>query len=218
YSVARWLADVASVVAEITGQGRVGVIVGGTGLYFKARVEGLSPVPPIPEDVRERWRAFAAVAQDGELHGELARRDPVMAARLAPRDRQRLTRALEVVEATGRSLAEWQTLPGNPLVMAEEAECLVVDRPRADLHRRADQRFDAMVAEGALDEVAGLKAQGLDSALPVMRALGVAPLLAHLNGELALPQAIERGKIETRQYIKRQATWLRRNMSAWRRV
>ncbi len=218
YSVARWLEDVGRELDAAWARGLVPIVVGGTGLYFKALTEGLSPVPPVEAAVRARWRAFALTAPAGALHEALVRLDPSMAARLAPGDTQRLTRALEVVEGTGRSLAAWQSMAGTALVSSDATECLVVTRSRTELHRRADQRFDAMMAAGALDEVAGLKALGLDRNLPVMRALGVAPLLAHLDGEVDLDWAIERAKIETRQYIKRQETWLRCNMSSWKSV
>ncbi|MDX2158778.1 MAG: tRNA (adenosine(37)-N6)-dimethylallyltransferase MiaA [Hyphomicrobiaceae bacterium] len=218
YSVARWLEDVAAVVAQVREAGAVAIIVGGTGLYFKALTEGLSAVPRVPDEVRRRWRQLATQAPPGELHRILAGRDPVMAARLAPGDTQRLTRALEVMEATGRSLAEWQALPGVPLVRAEVADCLVVRRPRSELHDRCDRRLDAMIEAGALDEVARLVELELPDDAPVMRALGVRPLAAHLVGRLSRDQAVAQAKLETRQYVKRQETWLNRNMSSWKIV
>jgi tRNA dimethylallyltransferase len=139
-----------------------------------------------------------------------------MAARLAPGDTQRILRALEVVEATGVSLAEWQSRPGTPLVPVAEAECIVVGMPRPELHRRADQRLDQMIAAGAVDEVAALVARRLPPDRPALRALGVAPLAAHLAGRVTLADALAAAKLETRQYIKRQETWLRKNMISWK--
>ncbi len=216
YSVAGWLADVALVLEATRSQGRTPIIVGGTGLYFEALLRGLSPVPPIPEAVRRRWREAALAAAPGDMHRQLAAVDPVMAARLDPADRQRLTRALEVMEATGRSLAEWQSTPGTPLVDEAEAECIVVRPERAVLHGRSDRRFDQMMDAGAVDEVRALVQLGLPTDRPVMRALGVAPIAAYLAGVLSRVEAAERGKLETRQYIKRQETWLRRRMRGWR--
>ena len=215
YSVARWIADVHEVLARAREQGQTPIIVGGTGLYFKALLEGLSPVPEIPAEIRVHWRAEAKRLGGPQLHAELRARDHVMAARLAPGDTQRITRALEVLAATGRSLADWQAIPGEPVFDAASTERLVVTLPRASLHERCDRRFDQMMSQGALDEVRGLRALNLDPALPVMGALGVRPLLRHLAGEIDLATAIEAGKRETRQYVKRQETWLKREMIAW---
>lgn len=141
-----------------------------------------------------------------------------MASRLMPGDTQRIVRALEVLESTGRSLAEWQRLPGEPLLPEAETVRLLITPERDELVRRIESRFDAMVAEGALEEVRQLDALGLDPALPLMGALGVRPFRRHLAGDIGLEAAIEASKIETRQYAKRQVTWSRRNMSSWNRV
>jgi tRNA dimethylallyltransferase len=218
YSVGRWLADVAEVVADAGAAGRTPIVVGGTGLYFLALLEGLSPVPEIPADIRAHWRGVALDVGAADLHAHLASKDPEMAARLSPSDAQRVTRALEVLDATGRSLADWQRQPGVPVLAAEDCERLVVSPPRDVLHARANQRFDAMMNGGALDEVRALAALGLSSELPVMRALGVRPLIDLLDGRLSEPEAVEQAKAETRQYQKRQLTWLRRQMSAWKLV
>jgi tRNA dimethylallyltransferase len=218
YSVARWLDDVLDALGAAKAKRLLPIIVGGTGLYFKALLEGLSPMPAIPAEVRRHWREVAATAAPGVLHRMLGERDELMAARLAPADTQRLTRALEVIEATGRSLADWQALPGEALLRREAVERLVVRVPREALHRRCDRRFDRMIALGALDEVRALGRLGLDGDRPVMRALGVAPLAAHLAGELSLADAVTRAKAETRQYVKRQETWLRRHMADWEPV
>ncbi len=215
YSTGRWLADVGVVLADAEQAGQVPIIAGGTGLYFKALLEGLSPVPDIPPTVRERWRAAAATRDGAALHALLAERDPLMAARLRPSDPQRIVRALEVVTATGRSLAEWQSEPGRPLLDEAGVARFVIAPPREALAARIEARFGAMLGTGALDEVAALAAQDLDPGLPAMRALGVAPLMAHLRGELTLEAAAAQAVTETRRYAKRQMTWARRHMVAW---
>ncbi len=218
YSVGHWLEDVAEVLDECGRSGRVPIITGGTGLYFKALLEGLSPIPRIPSEIREHWRSQAALIGAPRLHEILATRDPESAARLRPEDTQRLTRALEVLEATGRSLSDWQREPGRPLVAVDDALCLVASLDRAELHRRADARLDAMMVAGALIEVEVLARKGYATDLPLMRALGVGPLIEVLAGNVGLEAAVERTKLDTRQYIKRQETWLNRNMIAWNKV
>jgi tRNA dimethylallyltransferase len=215
YSVGRWIEDVRSAIAEAGKQGRRPIIVGGTGLYFKALLEGLSAIPPVPPDIRAYWRAQAAELGAPALHAILVERDPEMAARLRPNDTQRVTRALEVLAATGRSLAHWQREPGTPVLRAEETERLLILPERTDLYARCDQRFDVMMTAGAEAEVATLLALGLEPGLPALGALGLAPLAAMMTGRLTRDDALTQAKTETRQYAKRQLTWLRRNMSAW---
>jgi tRNA dimethylallyltransferase len=218
YSVGRWLIDAAHAINEAHTKGQTPIIVGGTGLYFLSLFGGLSPVPEIPTDIRQHWRETAARSGVGELHLKLTARDPETAARLAPADTQRITRALEVLDATGRSLASWQRQPGVPVLDEAATERIVVSPPRDELHARANQRFDQMMATGALEEVAQLATLNLSTELPIMRALGVRPLLEFLGGKLDRETAIEQAKAETRQYQKRQSTWIRRQMSAWRHV
>jgi len=214
YSVSRWLADVGMALADAQREGLCPIVVGGTGLYFKALTEGLSPVPPIPADVRERWRE-AARRDPMQLYDTLRQRDPAMAARLPATDTQRITRALEVIDATGLSLAEWHGRRGRPLLDGMACERLLVTRSRQELYERCDRRFEAMIVAGALGEVKALAALGLSPDLPAMRALGVAPLLAHLQGALSIDEAVARGQAETRQYVKRQETWARKFMADW---
>lgn len=217
YSVGRYAEDAARAIAQAQAQRLRPIITGGTGLYFKALLEGLSPIPPIPESVRAHWRREGEVRGSGALHAVLQERDPVMAGRLNAADTQRVVRALEVLEETGRSLASWQEQPGTP-VIAGDAIRLLVTRPRSELHARADARFDAMMARGALDEAARLAALHLSSELPAMRVLGAGPLIAAVRGELELADAVTRAKAETRQYIKRQETWARRYMISWQSI
>ena len=218
YSAGRYAVDVAGAIAEARAAGRVPIVVGGTGLYFKVLLEGLSPVPPADPQVRDFWRAQARVRPASELHALLAARDPETAARLMPTDPQRIVRALEVLESTGRSLADWQRAPGRPVLLEHETVLLLVMPERAAHGALIELRFDAMMAAGALEEVRALLAFGYSSELPLMRALGVAPLAGHLKGALSLPDAIAATKGDTRKYAKRQLTWLKRNMIAWNTI
>ena len=218
YSVGRWLADIAGALETAGADGRVPIIAGGTGLYFEALLNGLSPVPGIAPGVRAHWRAEAARLGPLALHAELSARDPAMAARLRPSDPQRVTRALEVLESTGRSLAEWQGVASQPVIKSHAAVRIVLTPDRDSLYARCNARFDAMLAEGALQEVAALKAQALPPELPAMRATGVRELMAHLRGELSLETAAQAAKAETRRFAKRQGTWIRNRMKDWTTV
>ncbi len=218
YSVGHWLADIEPVLENVRQQGKTPIIVGGTGLYFKALLHGLSPVPDIPPAIRDKWRQ-RALDPAFDLHASLKDADPDMAERLLPGDRQRLARALEVHEATGRSLAYWQQQqPKTGLLDEKNTVKLVIGIDRAELYARCDRRFDQMMERGALDEVEKLLTLNLPSSLPSMRALGVPPLCAFLSGAISLQQAVERAKTETRQYAKRQNTWLKSNMITWKEV
>ena len=207
YSVGRWLAGARMALQQVWAEGHLPIVTGGTGLYFRALERGLAEVPPIAADVRQSWRDFT-----GDLHGELARRDPEAASRLNRNDRQRLIRALEVVEATGRTLGQWQSEAGRTAVLADVAvERIFLAVPRHELYARAEARFDAMIAMGALDEVRPLTQ--FDAALPMMKAIGVPELLAHLRGEMPVEAAVAAAKTATRHYIKRQLTWWRGQQS-----
>lgn len=218
-SAAAWAAEALAVLEENWGLGRTPVVVGGTGLYFRTLIEGIAPVPEIPEDVRQAVRDRLADFGPEALHEELRHRDPELAARLAPGDSQRIARALEVAEATGRPLSEWQRVPpaGGLKDRADVAiHAFALIPPRDLLHERCDRRLEIMVREhGALDEVAALLTHGYDPALPVMKALGVPEFAAHLRGELNLDEAMFRAKAATRQYAKRQCTWFRNQFPAW---
>lgn len=215
YSVGRWLADASGILAATRAEGRVPIFVGGTGLYFKALIAGLSAIPPVPEAVRSSLRAEFADTSAPDLHAVLAERDEEAAAGLQPNDRQRIMRALEVLEATGRSIVTFRDArePG-PLTGAPVARLFLAPE-RDALRARIDARFDAMMEAGALDEVARLAARDLDPALPVMRAHGVPGLIAHLRGEISLADSIARGKADTRAYAKRQFTWFRNVLPGW---
>jgi tRNA dimethylallyltransferase len=212
FSAGAWVEDAAKALAEARGQKRLPIFVGGSGLYFKALTRGLSAVPPIPAEVRDDVRA--RLERDGveALHAELARRDPVSAERLKPRDRTRIARALEVVEATGRALPDWHREGLPPLLPRSEFSALFLAPEREKLYARIDVRFGAMLAAGALDEVAALAARKLDPLLPAMKAHGVPVLIRHLRGEITREEAAEIGRADTRHYAKRQFTWFRHQL------
>ena len=215
YSAGRYTVDAAAAIAAARSASRVPIVVGGTGLYFKALLEGLSPVPPTDPDVRKYWREQARLRPAPELHALLTQRDPETAARLMPTDPQRIVRALEVLESTGRSLADWQKQPGQPVLREAETARLLVLPDRGTQGARIDARFDAMLAAGVVEEVRALVALAYSPELPIMRAHGVPALAAHLAGQLTLGEAAEMAKADTRHYAKRQLTWLKRNMMSW---
>jgi tRNA dimethylallyltransferase len=212
YSVGRWCTEAADVLAATRREAHAAIVVGGTGLYFNALTRGLAAVPPIPAQIRNEVRT--RLASDGveALHAELTRRDPAAAARLMAGDRARVTRALEVILATGRSILQWHEANMPARVDAALAAKVFLMPDRDALLRRIDARFDAMMAVGAMDEVRALAARHLDPTLPAMKAHGVPWLIRHLNGEIALAEAVEGGKRDTRQYTKRQATWFRNQL------
>jgi len=212
FSAGSFVADAAKALAEARAERRVPIFVGGSGLYFKAITRGLSAVPPIPSEVRDSVRT--RLERDGveALHAELAQRDPVSAARLKPRDRTRIARALEVVEATGRSLADWHREGLPPILPHGEFIAMFLAPEREQLYARIDARFDAMLKAGALNEVAALAARNLDPLLPAMKAHGVPALIRHLKGEITLDEAAEIGRADTRHYAKRQFTWFRHQL------
>jgi tRNA dimethylallyltransferase len=212
YSVGRWCSEAAAELAAAKADNRAAIIVGGTGLYFNALSRGLAAVPPIPGVIRDEVRARLAGEGVAALHAELAVRDPAAAAQLRPADRARVTRALEVVLATGRSILDWHE-ENKPATIDLNTTVKVFLMPdRDELAHRIDARFDAMMAAGALDEVRALAARKLNPSLPAMKAHGVPWLIRHLTGEVTLAAAIEHAKLETRQYTKRQATWFRNQL------
>lgn len=217
FSVARWLELAGETMRDILDRGRVPILVGGTGLYFKALLQGLSDVPDIDAVIREHVRRIVSTEGPLAAHGMLRSEDPVMADRLQPGDGQRIARALEVIRSTGRSLASWQndTSPGplEALDRRGDVAKLLLMPPRDWLYERCDRRFDLMMERGALDEVRTLPP--LDANLPALKALGVAPLRAHLEGACSLEEAVGQAKTATRQYAKRQLTWFRNQCTDW---
>jgi tRNA dimethylallyltransferase len=215
YSVGRWCRDVGEVLKDVAVQGRVPILVGGTGLYFKALLSGLAAVPPIPADIRAQIRARIRTEGAPALHAELMTRDPVTAQRLMVNDRSRISRALEVVAATGRPLSDWHRAGLPPLIAPERAAKVFVTCERKELVARIDARFAAMLKVGALAEVRALAARQLDPSLPAMKAHGVPWLIRHLNGEISLDEAAAGAMMDTRRYAKRQLTWFRNQMKDW---
>jgi tRNA dimethylallyltransferase len=215
YSVARYLEDAAAAVAEVRRAGRLPILVGGTGLYFKALTVGISAIPTVPAAVRDRIRRETLGLSAAELHRRLSRCDAATASRLRPSDPQRIIRALEVFEATGRPLIGFQQGEKRPALQHDWAGFFLA-LPRQELLARIDRRFDDMVAAGALEEVVRLRARQLDPTLPVLRAHGVPGLIDHLNGHCSLATAVARGKSDTRHYMKRQHTWARHQLPNFR--
>jgi tRNA dimethylallyltransferase len=209
--VARWLADATVEIEAVWRSGWVPIVTGGTGLYFKALDQGLADIPLIPSDITEKWRAAK-----GDLHAELAKRDEGVASRLNPNDRQRIIRALEVFEGTGRSLDYWQREAQSQAALAgTEVKRIFLNPDRKVLYERADKRFARMVKEGGVEEVKALLALGLDTSKPIMKAIGVREIAAWLSGWRGPEEAIKAGQTATRQYIKRQLTWWRNQMQGW---
>ena len=217
HSVGAWLGDAEKILAETAARGQLTIFVGGTGLYFKAMTQGLSDIPPVPEAVRAEVRARAAGRPTADLHAELARCDPATAARLRPSDPQRVLRALEVIAATGRSLTSFQGALAPPLLPAGSWRGFFLAPDRSALYGQIDSRFETMLSEGALAEVASLRERRLDPLLPVMRAHGVPHLMHHLAGEIGLDEAALRSRLDTRHYAKRQFTFARHQLPgfAW---
>ncbi len=219
YSTGEWTRDVEKLTAGGDLEGRPAIFVGGTGLYFRALLGGLAEMPDIPAAIRDSWRD--RLLRDGaeRLHSILAERDPETALALRATDGQRIARALEVLEASGRSIRDWQAQLGVPLVDPATATCLVTDIDRALLHRRIDARVERMVEEGAVEEVRQIRALGLDPALPAMKAIGVPEFGEYLDGTSELSEAVSKVQAATRQYAKRQLTWFRNQLGAqWVRL
>lgn len=212
-SAGRWVEMAAAEIAACRAAGLLPVVVGGTGLYISALIDGLSPIPAIPAEVRSRCRALMDEIGNDRYHALLAERDPETAERLHPGNTQRLIRALEVLEATGRSITDWQREPNRRVVDADFHTILLAP-PREALNAAIDRRFDVMMEYGAMAEVRALDAQGLPEDAPIMKALGVPELRAHLHGECSLAEAVSRAKTATRQFAKRQMTWFRGQLRA----
>lgn len=215
FSAGRWAQAAAAEIAAARAQGQLPILVGGTGLYFKALTEGLSQIPPVPDAVRAAVRAAAEGQPPQALHAMLMARDPETAARLRPTDPQRILRALEVFAATARPLASFHDAREPPLLDATRCAKIFLTPERETLRATIDRRFAAMMEAGALDEVQRLKARRLDPALPVMRAHGVPGLIAYLDSAMPLADAIGKGQADTRAYAKRQMTWFRHQMPDW---
>lgn len=216
YSVGGWARDAAAALAAVAARGRPAIVVGGTGLYFRALTEGLSAAPEIPAEIRREAEARLAAMGLEAFRAEVLAADPAM-ARLKPADRHRHLRAWEVWRTAGRPLSEIQKEPGTPIAPLIAAR-VVIEPARGDLYRVIETRFDRMLAAGALEEARALRARGLDPGLPVMRAVGAAELLQHLEGRLSLDDAARLAKQSSRRFAKRQLTWLRNQSPDWPRA
>lgn len=207
-SAADWAREAEAAIATTWAEGRLPILVGGTGLYLRTLLDGIAPVPAIDPALRAAVRALPA----GVAHAALAREDPPLAARLHPHDASRVHRALEVIRSTGRSLLSWRGEQAGGLRDRVALSGRLIDLATSDLHARCDARSAAMIADGAVEEVEALLARQLDPALPVMRAIGVAPLAAYIHGMATLPAALDQLCRATRNYAKRQKTWFRRQI------
>ncbi|MFD1107592.1 tRNA (adenosine(37)-N6)-dimethylallyltransferase MiaA [Sphingobium olei] len=202
-TAARWAAEAKAEIEAAHGEGKLPVLVGGTGLYIRTLLDGIAPVPDIDPHIRAAVRAMPVEA----AHEALGREDPDAAARLAPADTTRVARALEVVRSTGRTLKSWQAHKEGGIGHRIALSPMVLLPPRDWLIERCDRRFALMMEQGAVAEVEALLARNLDPALPVMRAIGVPEIAAYIKGDSDVDSCIERGRIATRQYAKRQYTW-----------
>jgi len=217
YSVAHWLQDVEPLLKQFLEESHKVIFVGGTGLYFNALLEGFSPMPDIKDDIRQKWRADDLTAD--LLHEALSELDPIAAKELRPSDRQRMIRALEVFESTGRSILDWQKEKDEPLLKGLDVCKILIMPERSLLHERINLRFDQMVKEGAVQEVDALLAKDLPPSASVMKAIGVPQFKAYLADEISLQEAIEKAKAATRQYAKRQCTWFNNSFDdEWERT
>ncbi|MES5099685.1 tRNA (adenosine(37)-N6)-dimethylallyltransferase MiaA [Agrobacterium sp. BA1120] len=219
YSTGEWLRDITALLETMRGEGRYPVIVGGTGLYFKALTGGLSDMPAIPADIRECYRMRLLEEGPAELYAELAIDDPQTAASLSPSDGQRIVRALEVLATTGQSIRVFQDASGPVIIDAARARKFVVLPERAVLHDRINRRFAGMMQSGAVEEVEALLALDIPPDATVMKAIGVSQIAEMLAGRMTQAEVIEKAAAATRQYAKRQMTWFRNQMGEdWERV
>lgn len=216
-SVGEWSRMALAVIEDIRARGKRAVLVGGTGLYFKALTEGLAPAPEIPDAVREAVNADIEARGLAALREEALRHDFEGATRVEPGDRQRLQRIVEVGRATGRALSDLQG-ETRPLIAPERWRGIVIQPPREALYERIERRFDMMMAAGALEEARQIAALELDPDLPAMKAVGLPPLLDHLGGALSLAEAVEIAKRDSRRYAKRQYTWFSNQHPGWARI
>lgn len=213
FSAGRWARAAADVIADIHQRGRAAIVAGGTGLYFRALEEGLSPIPETPPEIRAIAAARRAALGPEAFHAEVAARDAAM-AHLPAGDAQRLIRAWEVFEATGRPLSYFQSLPRQPLI-EKAVEKIVIAPPRAVLYAHCDTRAAAMIGAGAIEEVRAMLARDFDASLPVMKALGVPEITAMLHGKKDRDETLAALQQNTRRFAKRQMTWFRNQACDW---
>jgi tRNA dimethylallyltransferase len=219
YSTGRWLSDVEALLADPSLEGRHLVFVGGTGLYFKALLGGLSQMPEIPDEVRNYWRQRLMDDGSVQLHDELAARDAETAAWLKPQDGQRIVRAIEVFETSGKPISHWQKQSGKALICEAESTKICLAPDREILRAKINRRFALMLKTGALEEVRALNLLDLDPALPAMKAIGVREITAFFADNMTFDDVITLCSAATRQYAKRQMTWMRNQFDeSWQRI
>jgi tRNA dimethylallyltransferase len=217
WSVGRWLTAASAALAAIAGRGRPAIVVGGTGLYFRALTQGLADIPPVPRAARDTAEQIYDAEGESVVRAALAGLDPTAEARISPGDRQRLTRALAVAQATGRPLSAWQA-DTVPAIAAHTWRAVVLEPPRETLYARIDARLTFMAEAGAIEEAAALMQRGLDPRLPAMKAVGLRELAPCAAGEATREEAIAAAQQATRRYAKRQLTWFRNQTPAWPRT
>ncbi len=218
YSTGKWLEAAKKQITDVQRRGKVPIVIGGTGLYHLSLVDGLSRIPPVPEDIRLEVVDINKRGGSDALYARLLEVDAPTAERLGPGDTQRLSRALEVWLATGKSISSFQGKKTRPALADENWLGIALTPPRARLYSRIDKRFEGMLMEGAMEEARGLMEQGLPEDLPAMKAHGIPWLMAYLRGEMKAEAAAEHAKRDTRRYAKRQFTWIGRQFPFWPRI
>lgn len=218
YSTGEWLEAARGVLKRLQRQNKHAVIVGGTGLYLLALTQGLSDIPPVPDDIRAEVRAIADTEGADGLRTRLAPHDPELAERLGTGDKQRLARAYEVWLATGRPLTDFQSERQPPVLKEGEWTGFALTPPRTALYKKIDRRFEGMLMQGAVEEARALVARDLNPELPAMKALGMPSIAAFVRGEISAEEAAESAKRESRRYAKRQFTWIGRQFPFWPRI
>lgn len=218
YSTGEWLEAARSVLKRLQRQNKHAVIVGGTGLYLLALTQGLSDIPPVPDDIRAEVKQISDTEGADGLRARLAPHDPDLAERLGTGDKQRLARAYEVWLATGRPLSDFQTERQPPVLKEGEWVGYALTPPRAALYKKIDRRFEGMLMQGAMAEAEALVARNLDPELPAMKAHGMPWIAAFVRGEISAEEAAENAKRDTRRYAKRQFTWIGRQFPFWPRI
>ena len=213
-NVVDWLNLCVAQIRRCWAEHKLPIVVGGTGMYIDALIKGATPIPEVPSEIRQAMHQ--RLRQEGllRLYIDLQQKDPEMAAKLSPNDTTRIVRALEIITATGKKLSEWYQMPLVQKLPEAQFKVVKIVPPIADIESRCRLRLDAMVAEGALDEITALLERGIDEGLPAMKALGVPELSLAVKGEMLLSAALELAKLHTRQYAKRQRTWLKNKLAA----
>jgi tRNA dimethylallyltransferase len=215
YSTGIWLDEAMATIEGIRARGKRPILVGGTGLYAHALTQGLVPTPPVPADIRANTR-LSVGADPRSAHARLLAVDPEAGARIEQKDVVRIARALEVFDATGRTLSDWHKDPQPPLLAKGTWEGVALMPERAELYARIEARFDAMMDAGGLNEAHALWQRGLDRDLPAMKAVGVPQLGDFFDQQCSYEDAVARAILDSRHYAKRQMTWIRNRASGWK--